>query len=123
MKKPAGEITFPVPHMTNADANEAFHCERLDFQREFNVPASETKRDPCYLGVSRDGAVLHLSSHAGDGVIRGAVYFISDNVDALQAEFVASNVPTTSSRWTNRGACASSMCSIRMATASASALQ
>ena len=82
-----------VLHMTNADATEAFYCERLGFHREFNVPASETKRDPCYLGVSRDGAVLHLSSHAGDGVIGGVVYFVSDNVDALHAEFVAKNVP------------------------------
>jgi hypothetical protein len=84
-------ICLPVPS-TKADATEAFHCERLDFQREFNVPPSETKRDPATWEFLA-GAVLYLSWHAGDGVIRGAVYFISDNVDALHAEFVASNVP------------------------------
>ena len=83
---------IPVLHMTNADATEAFYCGRLGFQREFNVPASETKRDPCYLGVSRDGAVLHLSSHSGDGVVGGAVYFLCDSVDKLHSEFVAKNV-------------------------------
>ncbi len=57
------------------------------------IPASETTRDPCYIGLARDGAVLHLSSHAGDGVIGGVVYFVCDDVDALHAEFVARNVP------------------------------
>lgn len=83
---------IPVLHMTNADAAEEFYCQRLGFRRDFQVPASETQRDPCYMGVSRDGAVLYLSSHAGDGVVGGVVYFMSDDVDALHAEFVARNV-------------------------------
>jgi catechol 2,3-dioxygenase-like lactoylglutathione lyase family enzyme len=78
--------------MTSADATEAFYCGLLGFRREFQVAASETKRDPCYMGVTRGDAVLYLSSHAGDGVIGGAVYFMSDDVDALHAEFVAKDV-------------------------------
>jgi hypothetical protein len=50
------------------------------------------KRDPCYMGVARDGAVVYLSGHAGDGVVGGVVYFMSDEVDELHAEFVANNV-------------------------------
>jgi hypothetical protein len=69
-----------------------FYCGLLGFRVELQVPASETKRDPCYMGVSRDAAVLYLSSHAGDGVIGGALYVISDDVDALHEEFVARNV-------------------------------
>jgi hypothetical protein len=34
------------------------------------------------MGVARDGAVLHLSSHAGDGVTLGVVYFLSDDASA-----------------------------------------
>jgi catechol 2,3-dioxygenase-like lactoylglutathione lyase family enzyme len=83
---------IPVLHITNADASEAFYCGLLGFQREFHVPASETIRDPCYLGISRDGAVLHLSSHAGDGVVGGVAYLVCDDVDALHAEFVSKNV-------------------------------
>ncbi len=83
---------IPVLHTTNSEASEEFYCGLLGFRREFLVPASETKRDPCYMGVARDGAVLHLSSHAGDGVTGGVVYFLSDDVDALHAEFVARNV-------------------------------
>ena len=88
MLKPA----IPVLHMTNADATEEFYCRLLGFRLEFQVPASETKRDPCYMGVSRDGAVIYLSGHSGDGVVGGVVYFLSDDVDALHAEFVARNV-------------------------------
>jgi catechol 2,3-dioxygenase-like lactoylglutathione lyase family enzyme len=84
---------IPVLHITNADAAEAFYCQILGFHREFQLPASETKRDPCYMGLSRDGAVLHLSSHAGDGVTGGVVYFLADDVDALHAEFLAKDVP------------------------------
>jgi len=84
---------IPVLHVTNADATEAFYCGQLGFRLDFNVAASNTKRDPCYMGMSRDGATLHLSSHAGDGVIGAAVYFLTDDVDSLHAEFVAKKVP------------------------------
>jgi catechol 2,3-dioxygenase-like lactoylglutathione lyase family enzyme len=84
---------IPVLHMTDADATEVFYCRLLGFRREFEVPASRTKRDPCYMGLVRGGAAIHLSSHAGDGVAGGAVYFLSDDVDALHAEFAARNVP------------------------------
>lgn len=83
---------IPVLHITNADAAEAFYCGLLGFTRDFEVLASETKRDPCYMGLSRDGAILHLSSHAGDGVTGGVVYFMTDDVDALHVEFVAKDV-------------------------------
>lgn len=45
------------------------------------------------MGVVRDDAVLHLSSHAGDGVVGGVVYFLSDDVDTLHAEFATKRVP------------------------------
>jgi len=83
---------IPVLLLTNADVTEAFYCRLLGFRREFEVPASERKRDPCCLGLSRDGAVLYLSSHAGDGVVGGVVYLLTDKVDALHGEFVAKNV-------------------------------
>ena len=83
---------IPLLHMTSADSTEAFYCERLGFHLEFEVPASETQRDPCYMGVARDGAVLHMSSHAGDGVVGGVVNFQCDEVDSLHAEFEAKGV-------------------------------
>jgi catechol 2,3-dioxygenase-like lactoylglutathione lyase family enzyme len=83
---------IPVLHMTNADASEAFYCGQLGFRLDFEVPAGPTQRDPCYMGISRDGAVLHLSSHSGDGVVGGVVFFSGDDVDALHSEFAAKSV-------------------------------
>jgi catechol 2,3-dioxygenase-like lactoylglutathione lyase family enzyme len=83
---------IPVLHMTRADAAEAFYCRQLGFQLAFEVPASATQRDPCYLGLVRDGVTLHLSSHAGDGVVGGVVYLVVDDVDSLHAEFLRNDV-------------------------------
>jgi catechol 2,3-dioxygenase-like lactoylglutathione lyase family enzyme len=69
-----------------------FYCGRLGFRLDFCAAASESGRDPSYMGVSRDGAVLHLSSHAGDGVAGGVALLMCDDVDALHAEFVAQGV-------------------------------
>jgi len=78
--------SIPVLHVNNAAVAEEFYCRRLGFRPEFGVPADGTRRDPCYLGLVRDGAVLHLSSHAGDGVVGGVAYLLVDDVDALHAE-------------------------------------
>ena len=83
---------IPVLHMTSADAAEALYCRQLGFRLDFEVPASATQRDPCYLGLMRDGATLHLSSHAGDGVAGGVVYLVVDGVDLLHTEFVRQGV-------------------------------
>lgn len=80
---------IPVLHITEAEAAEAFYCGMLGFRLEFEARASEAKRDPCYMGVSRDGAMVHLSSHAGDGMLGGVVLLLCDDVDSLHAEFVA----------------------------------
>ncbi len=86
---------IPVLHMTSAVAAEEFYCGLLGFQLEFEAGAGGTQRDPCYLGVSRDGALLHLSSHAGDGVVGNVALLICRNageIDALHDEFVARGV-------------------------------
>ena len=89
---PTLKQVIPVLHMTNADAAEEFYCGQLGFRISFEVPASTTRRDPCYLGLVRDGRILHLSSHAGDGVVGGVVYFLVDSVDALHSELTTRNV-------------------------------
>jgi catechol 2,3-dioxygenase-like lactoylglutathione lyase family enzyme len=83
---------IPVLHITNTGAAEAFYCNQLGFRIAFEVPASPTQRDPCYLGIVRDGLLLHLSSNAGDGVAGGVVFFLVDDVDALHEEFRSRNV-------------------------------
>lgn len=78
--------SIPVLHVTSAAAAAEFYCRQLGFRLEFSAPADRPLRDPCYLGLARDAAVLHLSSHGGDGVAGGVVYFPADDVDALFAE-------------------------------------
>lgn len=81
----------PVFHSADSRRSERFYCDQLGFRLEFATRAGSD--DPCYMGVSRDGIPLHLSSFRDDS-ITGAVAFIRvENVDALHAEFVARHVP------------------------------
>jgi uncharacterized glyoxalase superfamily protein PhnB len=58
------------------------------------------------MGVTRDGASVHLSSFSGDGVSGSAVYLVVDDVDALHAELVGKGVRIDTRRvdqtWGNR---------------------
>jgi uncharacterized glyoxalase superfamily protein PhnB len=83
---------IPVLRITNSSVAEAFYCEKLGFHLDFSVPANEKQQDPCYMGVSRDEAIMHLSSHAGDGVTGCVVLILCHDVDAVYAEFVAKGV-------------------------------
>jgi len=83
---------IPLLHITSAAASEKYYCGQLGFTKEFEVTASATQRDPVYMGVSRDGLLIHLSGHAGDGVAGNNVLFRCDSVDALHEEFVAKGV-------------------------------
>ena len=44
---------------------------------------------PLYMGIVRDGCVLHLSEHHGDASPGAAMRIEVDDVDALQAELAA----------------------------------
>jgi len=59
---------------------------------EFAHRFDDAKADPCYMGVSRDGVWLHVSSFSGDGISGGVVNLIVEDVDALHAEFVAKGI-------------------------------
>ena len=52
------KLAIPVLHVINSAAAEEFYCNRLGFRREFAYRADETKPDPCYMGLVRDGAWL-----------------------------------------------------------------
>jgi uncharacterized glyoxalase superfamily protein PhnB len=86
------KVAIPLLHVSNAKAAEQFYCERLEFRLEFAHRDDETKADPCYLGLSRDGVWMHLSSFSGDGVSGGVVNLIVESVDQLHGEFVAKGV-------------------------------
>jgi uncharacterized glyoxalase superfamily protein PhnB len=97
---------IPVLHVISSVAAEEFYCDRLGFSRQFATRADRSIPDPCYMGFSRDGVWLHVSSFPGDGVPGNVVFIVVDDVDDLHAEFVAQNVPIamppTDQTWGNR---------------------
>jgi len=87
------KLAIPLLHVSDSAQAEEFYCSHLGFHRQFAYRLDDSRADPCYLGLSRDGVSLHLSSFAGDGVAGGVAGFLVDDVDALHAELVAKNVP------------------------------
>ena len=99
------KLAIPVLHVGASAAATEFYCERLGFHQEFAYRPFGGA-DPCYMGLSRDEARLHLSSFSGDGVAGGVVFLVVDDVDGLHRELVAKGVdidlkPTDQS-WGNR---------------------
>lgn len=99
------KLAIPVLHISSSATAEEFYCDRLGFQQKFAYRPFGGS-DPCYMGLTRDEAVLHVSSFSGDGVSGGVVFLIVKNVDALHVELVAKGVqidlePTDQS-WGNR---------------------
>lgn len=86
------ELAIPLVHVSNSIAAEEFYCQRLGFRREFAHRGDEAKADPCYMGLTRDGVWLHVSSFSGDGVSGGVVNLLVEDVDALHAELVERGV-------------------------------
>ncbi len=86
------KLAIPVLHVRSSAPAEEFYCQRLGFRREFAYRVDESKEDPCYMGLVRDTARLHVSSFSGDGVCGGVVRFEVEDVNALHAELVAKGV-------------------------------
>ena len=71
-----------------------FYTNILDF---VIVRAPET--DPAsfmskYSLIERDGCLVHLSSHSGDGVFGNSIYVRVDDIDPLYRKFVANGLNT-----------------------------
>ena len=84
---------IPLLHVSNAAAAVEFYCHGLGFQLEFEHRPDGVSTDPCYMGISRDGVWLHLSSFSGDGVPGAVANMIVDDVDKFYAEFTLRHVP------------------------------
>ena len=82
----------PLLHVSNSAAAQKFYCDQMGFRLEFADRSDENLVDPCYMGLSRDGVRIIVSSFSGDGVAGGVVNFQVQDVDALHAELVARGV-------------------------------
>jgi uncharacterized glyoxalase superfamily protein PhnB len=86
------QAAVPVVRVNSSVAAAQFF-QTLGFQPQFTYRPDESRLDPCYMSVTRDEVVLHVSSFSGDGVAGGVVYFWVDDVDALHRELVEKGVP------------------------------
>lgn len=86
------KAAIPVLHVRSSEAAEEFYCRKLGFRQEFAYRVDEKRADPCYMGLVRDEARLHLSSFSGDGVSGGVVRVEVEDVDAVHAELVEKGV-------------------------------
>jgi uncharacterized glyoxalase superfamily protein PhnB len=97
---------IPLLRVSNAAAAVHFYCNGLGFELEFEHRPEGVEADPCYMGISRDGVWINLSSFSGDGAAGSVVNLMVDNVDKLHAEFTAKNVeidtPPVDQTWGSR---------------------
>ena len=100
------KLAIPVLRVSSSAAAEDFYCNRLGFRRHFAYRVDEAKPDPCYMGLARDDAWLHVSSFPGDGISGAVVYLLVDDVDGLHEELLRKNVrinlEPTDQTWGNR---------------------
>src|SRR5262245_51008415 len=82
---------IPSVRCTNMDASLAFYTKVLDFE---HVDGDDTTADPCFSVLRREGDLLFLSSHRGDGEFGQAIAVLTDNVDALFRKFRAQGLKT-----------------------------
>jgi uncharacterized glyoxalase superfamily protein PhnB len=97
---------IPVLHVSRSTLAETFYCSQLGFTQRFAYRPDPARVDPCYMGLSRDGVTIHLSSFPEDGVVGGVVNLLVDDLDALHEELFAKGVaialPPTDQEWGNR---------------------
>src|SRR5512133_3526907 len=74
---------IPLLHVSNAAEAVKFYGHGLGFQLAFEHRPEGVTADPCYMGVTRDGVWIHLSSFSGDGVPGAVANFIVNDVDEL----------------------------------------
>jgi len=75
---------IPTVRCSNVRESLAFYTSILDF---LHVGRDDDLADPSVTVVSRDGSLLLLSSHKGDGEFGQAVIVTTDNVDNLFRKF------------------------------------
>ncbi len=79
----------PVPILRIFDEAKAreFYLDYLGFEVAFEHRFEENM--PLYMGIARDGCVLHLSEHYGDATPGSSVRIHCDALGALERELTA----------------------------------
>jgi uncharacterized glyoxalase superfamily protein PhnB len=103
-------ITSAIPIIAVSDSARAedYYCRVLGFRAMFKYRPDPNKRDPCYLGIARDGVWLHLQSFKPERAgMTDAFLWVAD-VDRLHDEIAArgavTQLPPTDQTWGTREA-------------------
>jgi catechol 2,3-dioxygenase-like lactoylglutathione lyase family enzyme len=78
---------IPILRILDEAKAREFYVEFLGFKVDWEHRFAPDL--PLYMQVSRDGCILHLSEHYGDGTPGAAIRIDTTDVVALQAELVA----------------------------------
>src|SRR5207247_522692 len=89
------QTAIPVIQVSGSIAAEEFYCKGLGFRLLSSWRPDETKDDPRYMTLARDGAQLHVHSFQSGTVGAAAVYVLVDDVDSLYAELMSNGVPVS----------------------------
>ena len=79
--------TTPILRIFDEAIAREFYLQYLGFSVVFEHRFEPTM--PLYMGIARDGCVLHLSEHHGDASPGAALRIEAGDIDALQAELAA----------------------------------
>lgn len=78
------EQTCPVFRIFDIEKAREFYLDFLGFKLDWEHRFAESM--PLYMQVSRDGLVLHLSEHHGDGSPGANIFVRMRDVEALHKE-------------------------------------
>ena len=97
---------IPVIAVSDSRRAEDYYCRILGFTKLFAYHPDQTKAEPCYISVGRDGVVLHLQSFKPERAGMTDAFIYVENVDGLFAEFSGKGanclLPPTDQSWNNR---------------------
>ncbi len=100
------ECAIPVIAVSDSRRAEDYYCRVLGFAKAFTYRPDQSRVEPCYMGVARDGVTLHLHSFKPERAgLTDAFLYVAD-VDQLFAEFAARGaicqLPPTDQTWGTR---------------------
>lgn len=81
--------TTPILRIFDEQKAREFYVEFLGFHVDFEHRFQEDF--PLYMGISRDGCIVHLSEHHGDCCPGAAVRIETEDVDVYQEELTKKN--------------------------------
>jgi len=97
---------IPVIAISNSLRSEDYYCRILGFEKKFAYRPDPNKSDPCYMGVARDGVMLHLHSFKPERAGLTDAFVNVADVDELFSELSAREaniqLPPTDQTWNDR---------------------